>query len=41
MGTAQIRVMRNKASKRKKRSLNANEKGAEVKLRRTEPSSVT
>jgi hypothetical protein len=41
MGTAQMSVARNRASKRKKRSLNAKEKGADVKLRRTEPSSVT
>mmetsp|Transcript_13564 Transcript_13564/g.29492 ORF Transcript_13564/g.29492 Transcript_13564/m.29492 type:complete len:219 (+) Transcript_13564:494-1150(+) len=41
MGTAAMRQATKAASKRKNRSLNAKEKGAEVKLRSTDPSSVT
>lgn len=41
MGTAQIKIARKRASNKKKRSLNAKEKGADVKLSKTEPSSVT
>jgi len=41
MGTAAMRQATKTASKRKNRSLNANEKGAEVKLSSADPSSVT